>query len=237
MGSLVPTRDLSRPFSGAGWWFGVTKRHAETAWLARIAVQKSLLIIDTCEGDAFRGSRGSDSARQTAMDQLQRATGRNIIAASRDAAYEGYQGHGVLTYALLEALDKKSTAGGDERVGVGTLADHVSARVPEISQKSFGIYQNPTRKLSGNDFPIGIRQPVLAPAAAGAGPAIPKEPTHVLVRAELLREKPSVDAPGSLALASGTLVRAVEFHGAGVIVARDGQKLGYVPVEALARVQ
>ena len=36
------------------------------------------------------------------------ATGRNVISAARDAAYEGYQGHGVLTYALLEALDIKA---------------------------------------------------------------------------------------------------------------------------------
>jgi hypothetical protein len=206
------------------------------AWLANVAVQKSLLIIDTCEGDAFRGARGSDSARQTAMDQLQRATGRNVIAASRDAAYEGYQGHGVLTYALLEALNKPEGSTGDDRVRVTALADHIGRRVPEISQKSFGIYQNPTRKLSGNDFPIGIRQLILT-AALGAGPAIPKEPTHVVVRAELLREKPATDAPGSRTLPPGTQVRAVEFVGAWVIVARDGQKLGYVPVEALARMQ
>lgn len=206
------------------------------AWLARILVQKSLLVIDTCEGDAFRGSRGTDNARQTAMAQLQRATGRNIIAASREAAYEGHQGHGVLTYAILEALGKKASADGDDRVRVTALADHIGMRVPEISRSSFGIIQNPTRKLTGNDFPIGIRQPVLT-AAADSGPAILKEPPHVLIRAELLRERPATDAPGSRERAPGTQVRAVEFHGAWVIVARDGQKLGYVPVEALVRLQ
>jgi hypothetical protein len=36
--------------------------------------------------------------------QLEHATGQNLIAASRQAAFEGYKGHGVLTYALLEAL-------------------------------------------------------------------------------------------------------------------------------------
>ena len=206
------------------------------AWLARIPVQKSLLIIDTCEGDAFRGSRGTETARQTAMAQLQYATGRNVIAASREAAYEGYQGHGVMTFAILEALDKTVSPGGDDPVRVSALADHIGVRVPEISQRSFGIIQIPTRKLTGNDFPIGIRQSVLA-AAKGDGAVIPKEPTHALIRPELLREKPADDAPASRELPAGTQVRAVEFVGSWVIVARDGQKLGYVPADALVRLQ
>jgi hypothetical protein len=205
------------------------------AWLARITVQKSLLVIDTCEGDAFRGSRGTDAARQTAMAQLQRATGRNVISAARDAAYEGYHGHGVLTYALLEALDAKEARGGEDRVRVGALADYVGQRVPEITKASFGIEQLPTRKLSGNDFPIGIRQAVLG--ITYEGPAIPKDPTHVMVRAEFAREKPSQDAPGSFPLTPGTQVRVVEFFGNWVIIAREGQKLGYVPVDAVLRLQ
>ena len=206
------------------------------AWLAMLPVQQSLLLIDTCEGEAFPGSRGTDSVRLTAMAQLQQATGRNIIATSREAAYEGYKGYGVLTYAILEALDKRTSAGDDNRVRVAALADHIALRVPEISKLSFGIIQNPTRRLTGNDFAIGIRQSVLiAPTGNGAG--IPKEPTHVLIRSALLREKPAADDPPSRELAPGTQVRAVEFHGTWVVVARDGQKLGYVRVEALARMQ
>jgi WD40 repeat protein len=205
------------------------------AWLAKLPVQKSLLVIDTCEGDAFRGSRGTDAARQTAMAQLQRATGRNIIAAARDAAYEGYHGHGLLTYAILEALDKKASTAADDRIGVAALADYVGVRVPEMSRRSFGIVQNPTRKLSGSDFPIGIRQSVLLGPDDGA--QIPKAPTHVLIRAELLREKPALNSPGGRTLQPGTQLRAVEFVGGWVIVAREGQRLGYVPAEALARIQ
>jgi WD40 repeat protein len=204
------------------------------SWLAKIPVQKSLLIIDTCEGDAFRGSRGTDSSRQAAMAQLQHATGRNIIAASRDAAYEGYRGHGVLTYAILEALGEAASHKGDE-VRVTALADYIGVRVPEISKSTFGVLQNPTRKLAGSDFPIGIRRSVLA--IVGDGPAIAKDPTHVMIREELLREKPATDAPSSRPLAAGTRVRAVEYVGTWVIIARDGQKLGYVPADALARMQ
>jgi uncharacterized caspase-like protein len=205
------------------------------AWLAKITVQKNLLIIDTCEGDAFRGSRGTETARQTAMVQLQRATGRNVISAARDAAYEGYNGHGVLTYALLEALDIRAARGADERVRVNSLADYVEQRVPQITRERFGLEQLPTRKLSGNDFPIGIRQAILE--VGEQGQAIAKEPTHVVIRAVLAREKASSEAPGSRQFEPGTQVRAVEFFGGWVLVAREGQKVGYVPADALARIQ
>lgn len=126
---------------------------------------------------------------------------------------KGYQGHGVLTYALLEALDIKASKGEDDRVRVNTLADHVEQRVPEITMSSFGILQQPTRKLTGNDFPIGIRQAVLE---SGSGVAtVPKEPPHVLIRAELVRENPTADAPSIRELGPGTQVRAVEFCGHG----------------------
>lgn len=79
---------------------------------------------------------------------------------------KGYQGHGVLTYALLEALDIKASKGKDDRVRVNTLADHVEQRVPEITMSSFGILQQPTRKLTGNDFLLEFAKPYWNQAAA-----------------------------------------------------------------------
>lgn len=206
------------------------------AWLGSISAQKTLLVLDTCESNSAAGLvRGADSARQTAMDQLQYATGHNLIAAASQAAYEGYRGHGILTYALLEALDQKVDNGTDDRVKVGVLANHVDERVPQISQQLLGIVQRPIRKLSGNDFPIGIRRPVLG--TAGDRPTILTTPTHVLVRSELVREGTAPDAPVGRTLAPGTQVRAVEFVGTWVVIARDGEKLGYVSADALARLQ
>jgi len=78
-------------------------------WLAQITASKKVLILDTCESAAAAGLvRGRERERQTAMDQLQHATGDNLIAAARQAAYEGYRGHGVLTYTILEALTKSA---------------------------------------------------------------------------------------------------------------------------------
>src|SRR5262249_28087265 len=124
-------------------------------WLAKIGhVQKTLLILDTCESGAAGGLiRGASSARLTALDQLQHATGQNLIAAagSSQSAIEGYKGHGVLTYAVLEALTRKNNDVGQEQVKVGMLADYIDEQVPSITQRVWGVYQRPVRKLSGND--------------------------------------------------------------------------------------
>ena len=155
----------------------ISQDRLKSVMLAKVGhVQKSVLILDTCEsGDASfiigadvgrmmaidpaMGAmfvRRAESARHTAVEQLQYATGHNMIAASRQAAYEGYLGHGVLTYALLEALQKRRGQGPAGTVGVSDLADHVSTRVPAITIQAFGIEQRPTRTLTGNDFPIGV---------------------------------------------------------------------------------
>ena len=104
----------------------------------------------------------SESERRTAMAQLEYATGNNIIAASLSgrACYEGYQGHGVLTYALLEGLNREEGAS-EEPVDVYGLASHIAREVPEISLRAFAERQHPTSSIRGDNFPLGLRQPVL----------------------------------------------------------------------------
>ncbi len=204
------------------------------AWLAKLPVQKTLLILDTCESSAATGLvRGADSVRQTAMAQLQHATGHNLIAAARQAAYEGYKGHGVLTYSLLEALHRSATQKEEQRVKVGHLADHIDERVPQISQSLFGIYQKPTRKLAGNDFPIGLRRVVLT----STNEVIPKTPTHVVIRSATIRAQPTDGSSSGRTVKPGTLVRVVKFIGDWAIIARDGQKMGYLRTSELLKTQ
>jgi WD40 repeat protein len=204
------------------------------AWLAKVGhVEKSVLILDTCEsGAAATLVRGNDSARLTAMDQLKHATGHNLIAASRQAAFEGYKDHGVLTYALLEALHKSDGSGGDDSVRVGALADHINGRVPKITQELFGQPQWPIRRLSGIDFPIGIRQKVIVEDTT-----IPKGSTHFLIRPERVRPRPAADAQGGRELSAGFEVRVIESEAGWAAIARDGERLGYVPAEALLKRQ
>ena len=203
------------------------------AWIARVAAQKKVVIIDTCESSAAAGLvRGGTSTRRTAMDQLQHATGENLIAAARQAAFEGWHGHGVLTYALLEAMNKKDGGTDDERINVAGLASFVDERVPEISQELTGLYQKPTYRLSGSDFPIGVRQAVLTSQTS-----VSVTPTHVLIRNARVREQAATDAGGERELPPGTQVRVLKFEGAWALIARDGQKIGFVPAEALVALQ
>ena len=206
---------------------GISQDMLQT-WLAEIPALKSILILDTCESAAARG----DTEQETAIDRLQHATGRSVITAASSAAFEGYQGHGLLTYAILEELTKPEGSG-DEEVTLAKLAAHVYKQVPAISQRVFGERQQPHNTIA-DDFPLGER--VAALTKPESEPAIAKTPTHVLIRAERVREQPS-SAQGERTLAVGTLVRVVQPSQGWALIAREGEKLGYVPEEALAPIQ
>ncbi|MGB0084462.1 MAG: caspase family protein [Rhodomicrobiaceae bacterium] len=201
------------------------------AWLAKIPAEKTLLIYDTCESAAASGLvRGGENGRETAMDKLQNATGQNLIAAAREAAYEGYEGHGVLTYAILEAFRKLETPGGKaQEVGVDRLAHYIGKRVPEITTALYGVRQEPIRKLTGEDFPLGLR--ILSVAAPNECPA---EEEFVIIKSEPLRDNPDDTAPSGRTLTPGYRVGA-KFSGSWALICRDGAKLGYLRPESIAK--
>ncbi|MGA7329114.1 MAG: caspase family protein, partial [Rhodomicrobium sp.] len=200
------------------------------AWLAKIAAEKSLLIFDTCESEGAKVFvRGGERERQTAMEQLEHATGQNLIAAAREAAYEGYRDHGVLTYTILEAFQKLGTAGADDKVDVNSLARHVGERVPEITASLYSVRQEPIQKLSGSNFPLGLR--TLAPPPPSE---CPEGQDFIIIRNERLREEPKDAAGGDRMLDPGYKVGA-KFIGSWALICRDNAKLGYVPQDALLK--
>ena len=203
-------------------------------WLAKIPAQKSILILDTCESAA---ARGGDIEQETAIDRLQHATGRSVITAASSSAFEGYQDHGLLTYTILQELTTPEGSGNEE-VTLSKLAAYVFDQVPKISQRVFGERQQPHNTIA-DDFPLGERVAAVTNAETSAiGQAdIPKTPTHVLIRAEQVREKAESDAPGERTLSPGTQVRVVQQLEDWSVIAREGEKLGYVPVGALAPLQ
>jgi WD40 repeat protein len=200
------------------------------SWIRKIPAQKSILILDTCQ--SATATRDVDPELVTAIDRLQHATGRSVITAASSSAIEGYNNHGLLTYVVLEALTKTDKDDKDE-VTLSQVADRVDHDVPIISKTAFGIEQWPHNKIEGN-FVLGKRVSTINDPTPVI---IPKSPTHVLIREELLRKKPSADAEGEQKLAPGTQVRVVESVGNWVVIAREGQRLGYVPAESLARLQ
>lgn len=52
-----------------------------------------------------------------------------------------------------------------------------------------------------------------------------------------MREQPAAEAQGNRSLPPGTLLRVIDFEGGWAVIARDGERLGYVPAEALVRMQ
>jgi uncharacterized caspase-like protein len=92
----------------------------------------------------------------TAAAKLTRATGRATIVAAtaNQQALEGYKGHGVFTYALLQALSQADTTVGnqDGYTGLFELATYINAHVPEIARQEFGFQQYPQIQLRGADF-------------------------------------------------------------------------------------
>jgi len=127
----------------------------------KISALKQLVIIDACQsgGSAeLLAERGS--MEEKAMAQLSRSAGIHVLSAagSEQFATEFDElGHGVFTYALLEALDGKADgAPKDGTVTIYELKGYIDSLVPEYSQKYKGKTQYPYTFSRGHDFPVTI---------------------------------------------------------------------------------
>jgi len=87
---------------------------------------------------------------------LQRSIGSAVFSASSDTqmALEGYQGHGLFTWFLLEGLQGQADDLKDGFITVRGLADYVEEQVLTVSEKVFKRQQTPIIQTSAN-FPIG----------------------------------------------------------------------------------
>ncbi|MDX1463309.1 MAG: caspase family protein, partial [Marinirhabdus sp.] len=123
--------------------------------------QKQLFILDACQSAgalntvALRGA-----AEEKAIAQLARSTGTHWLTASGSEQFAtefDELGHGVFTYALLEALSGKADSG-DNRITVNEIKAYIESRVPEISAQYKGSPQYPSSFGFGQDFPVSIKQ-------------------------------------------------------------------------------
>jgi hypothetical protein len=109
----------------------------------RIKARKAMIFLDTCESGALvRGyakSRTEAPASEAAIGRLHEATGRPVLtaAASGKPAYEGYKGHGVFTFALLDGLHR-GDSNGNGLIELSELVTHVQNQVPKFSAELGG---------------------------------------------------------------------------------------------------
>jgi len=128
-------------------------------YLTHINAMKSLLLLDTCNSGSFSEALASRNiVEKTAVTRLSRAVGRStIVASSKDqVALEGYEGHGVFTYTVLQAL-AGSAADKEGTVTVNSLANYVEETLPKITYKKWGYEQIPQKTLMGMDFPLVLK--------------------------------------------------------------------------------
>jgi uncharacterized caspase-like protein len=108
---------------------------------------------------------------QTTVGRLHEETGRPVLtaAAAGRPAFEGYQGHGVFTWALLDALHH-GDSNGDSLIELSELVAHVQTTVPRISEELNGTgraaiavrgfgdeRQSAHFGATGGDFPLAWR--------------------------------------------------------------------------------
>jgi hypothetical protein len=129
-------------------------REAIQALLKQIPTNKSVLILDTCGAGAYLEGRAT-TGEKAALEKIALMSGRAVLAASnsQEMAMDGYQNHGVFTYALLEGLrHAESNAQGD--ILIARLAEYVMRRVPAITQEKWHYRQLPLVSIVGEPFPV-----------------------------------------------------------------------------------
>jgi WD40 repeat protein len=125
-------------------------------WMTHLPA-RSLLLLDTCRagGMVAQASRGAED--KNAVSKLIRLSQRSVIVATSasNIALEGYKGHGVFTWAVLDAL-KNADYDKNGKVDVTDIATHVKKLVPEITEEVFKIRQVPMQDTPGEPFSLAL---------------------------------------------------------------------------------
>ncbi len=127
--------------------------------LKNIPALKQIVVLDACQsgGSAeLLAQRGA--SKEKALAQLSRGSGVHVMAAAGSEQFAtevGSLGHGLFTYAILEAFAGKADGTPkDGNVTIYELKAYINDQVPELSKKYKGSTQWPYTFSIGHDFPI-----------------------------------------------------------------------------------
>ncbi len=203
-------------------------------WFAQIPARRSVMLFDTCESGTLADDETQQLQKGAANDRLAQATGRSILAASGGSqeALEGYHGHGLFTYEVLDAIND---ADGDHNgtIELNELAAYVYAEVSEVSQRIFKQRQVPQMKLTAN-YSLAKQMRILQDEAT---PVAAAKPTYQVAQAAQLQVRPGLGATVVRSLSAKTGVTVLESKNGWSLIASEGQPLGYVATRDLAPMQ
>jgi WD40 repeat protein/uncharacterized caspase-like protein len=207
------------------------------SWFARIPARRSVILFDTCES----GTLAEDKAelktleRAAATDRLARSTGRSIITATSNkmVAFEGYRGHGLFTYVVLDAIER-GDGDGNGLIEVVELAAFVYAQVTSLSEKVFSERQEPQMRLVRN-YPLVRQALVLRDKTT---PRISRaRQEYRLQQTASLRIKPGGASTVVRSLSPNTAVTVLEAKDGWALVGSGERPLGYVAISDLGTKQ
>jgi uncharacterized caspase-like protein len=198
-------------------------------WFAEIPAHRSVILFDTCDSGTMTGDAGETQRleRVGANDRLARALGRSVITASsgNQDAQEGFHGHGLFTYELLDGLNA-ADSNRNNTIEVTELAAYVYAEVNEQSHGS----QVPQMRITA-DYPLANRTQVLRDQRS---PAVGRtRNVYEVSQSARLQIEPGVGATAVRSLPAKAAVEVLESKDGWSLVAKDGKPIGYVDVRDL----
>lgn len=182
LAGLPPQDTLVLYFAGHGdtvdddWYFiphDLTEARSEIAvremgissgmlkeYITRIKAGRVVLILDACKaGAAVDVFTPFEEYRPIAL--LTRATGIHVAAAATGEQFANELetlGHGLFTYALLEALGGKADQPPyDSRITVVETLNFLREKVPLLSEEHRTMTQKPVISSRGLDFPLAVK--------------------------------------------------------------------------------
>ena len=113
-------------------------------WIGKVQVGKKALFIDTCESaeatTIFR--EAENTRRESTFERIVRSRAKASLPRHGVPRKEdGELGHGILTYAVLQALAKPGRHG--DLVDADDIKIHVDDEVPRLSKRGTGSRRSP----------------------------------------------------------------------------------------------